>query len=133
MEVDPKKKGDQTEFLKNLGAEPSEDDGFWSELMTAVPGIDEATTFGEVLTQVREMNFDLVIFDTAPTGHTLWLLNFPSILDQALVKIMQLKEKIEPMLSSLGPLMGGDQGGDQISKITSKIEEFKGTIDEVNR
>ena len=62
------------------------------------------------------------------------MLNFPQILDQALVKIIELKEKIEPMLNSLKPLMGGgdDSGGDQIGKITSKIEEFKGTIDEVN-
>lgn len=71
MEVDPKKKGESSDFLKNLGAEASDDQGFWNEIITAVPGIDEATTFGEVLTQVKEMSFDLVIFDTAPTGHTL--------------------------------------------------------------
>ena len=39
------------------------------------------------------------------------------------------------MLNSLKPLMGGSEegAGDKFTQITTKIEEFKGTIDEVNR
>lgn len=50
---------------------------FMSEFMKAMPGIDEATAFGEVLNQIDKFNYDLVIFDTAPTGHTMRLLKFP--------------------------------------------------------
>jgi len=57
-------------------------------LISAVPGIDEATSFSEVLKLVEGKNFDLIIFDTAPTGHTLRLLNFPTILDKGLMKVM---------------------------------------------
>jgi arsenite/tail-anchored protein-transporting ATPase len=75
--------------------------GMMKEFMSSVPGIDEAASFGEVLKSLDQYNFDVVIFDTAPTGHTLRLLNFPTILDKALLKLIQLKEKFGGMLSML--------------------------------
>lgn len=54
------------------------------EMMSSVPGIDEATSFGEILKSLDEYKFDLIIFDTAPTGHTLRLLNFPNIIEKGL-------------------------------------------------
>ena len=68
------------------------------EFMSSVPGIDEATSFGEVIKSLDTYKFDLVIFDTAPTGHTLRLLNVPNILDKALLKMIQMKEKFGGML-----------------------------------
>ena len=81
------------------------------DIINSVPGIDEATSFGEVIKMVDNLKFDLVIFDTAPTGHTLRLLNFPNILDKALVKLVQLKEKVGPMLGQLTAMMGGQDPG----------------------
>jgi len=46
-------------------------------------------------------NFDLIIFDTAPTGHTLRLLNFPKILEKGIVKIIELKEKFGGMITAM--------------------------------
>jgi arsenite-transporting ATPase len=78
-------------MLKSLGLD-SGDGGagasFMKEFMGSVPGIDEATSFGEVIKSLDTYKFDLVIFDTAPTGHTLRLLNFPNILDKALLKMI---------------------------------------------
>jgi arsenite-transporting ATPase len=54
-----------------------------------------------------QYNFDLIIFDTAPTGHTLRLLNFPKILEKGIVKLIELKEKFGGMISSMGNMMGG--------------------------
>lgn len=74
--------------MQKFGAEDGNQSGFWKELIGAVPGIDEATSFSEVLKLVEGKNYDLIIFDTAPTGHTLRLLNFPAILDKGLMKVM---------------------------------------------
>jgi len=55
-----------------------------SEILSAVPGIDEAMSFSELINSLENMSYDLIIFDTAPTGHTLRLLNFPELLDKGL-------------------------------------------------
>merc|ERR1719498_64862 len=61
--------------------------------MGSIPGIDEATSFGQILKSFDQYDFDVIIFDTAPTGHTLRLLSFPKILEKGLVKLIELTEK----------------------------------------
>lgn len=54
-----------------------------------------------MLKSLDQYDFDLIIFDTAPTGHTLRLLNLPNILEKAIVKLIELKEKFGGMLGSM--------------------------------
>ena len=83
------------------------------------PGLDELLALAEVLALVRgdataggdgagdaelaSAGYDRVVFDTAPTGHTLRLLAFPAFLDNLLTKVIVLKGRLRAVL----PLLQG--------------------------
>ncbi len=59
------------------------------------PGMDEALAFGKVLEFIEtEHDYDLIVFDTAPTGHTLRLLSLPETLSGWIGKILKMRLKI---------------------------------------
>lgn len=47
------------------------------------------------------MDFDVVVFDTAPTGHTLRLLQFPTLIEKSLGRILSLQSQFMPMLQQV--------------------------------
>ena len=107
------------------------------DIFASIPGIDEATSFGEVMNSLDNYNFDIIIFDTAPTGHTLRLLNFPNILQQALMKLIQLKEKFGGMVAQMQTMMSGGQGSaedheDAQKKLFNALDGMKRKCEEIN-
>lgn len=78
------------------------------------------------------MDYSVIVFDTAPTGHTLRLLQFPSTLEKGLAKVMSLKSKFGGMLSQMTRLFGvGDEFGEDA--ILGRIEGMKDVIEQVNK
>jgi arsenite-transporting ATPase len=61
------------------------------DLAAASPGLSEVALLDRMIDLIvsREAAYDLIVFDTAPTGHTVQLLRMPEVMDtwiQALVK-----------------------------------------------
>lgn len=80
------------------------------------------------------MDFEVIVFDTAPTGHTLRFLNFPSILEKGLDKVLTFKEKFNSLLDKMGTLLGSKEDMDQaLDRIFGKMEKMRETSKIVNQ
>jgi arsenite-transporting ATPase len=91
----------------------------------APPGSDEAMAFGKILEFIEDSSYDRVIFDTAPTGHTLKLLELPDLLDSWLGKILTMRQRLSSMMGSLRGMLGG---GDQEDNSWQMIQQTKDKI-----
>ena len=107
----------------------------------AMPGADEAAAMQLLLEYLDDPRFDRVVVDTAPTGHTLRLLELPDVMDSMVGKMLAFREKLSGMVGSLGDLgglFGGDaaeaeRGADDLRELSSKIERLRGALRDPGR
>jgi len=75
-----------------------------SDIKTAdmiLPGLDEALAFDELLKHMENPTWDVVVFDTAPTGHTLRFLSLPELIEAwsgRLLRLMRVSGGLRSML-----------------------------------
>ena len=74
------------------------------------------------------MSYSVIVFDTAPTGHTLRLLSFPSVLERAFEKFNAVKEKFGGLLAQVSGMV--QPATEQ--KLMGKLEQAKATIELIN-
>ncbi|OQV22892.1 ATPase asna1 [Hypsibius exemplaris] len=136
MEIDPQVQS-KPEEIEDMAQ--TEEDDLWSsgrkmlfDITNSLPGIDEAMSYAEVMKLVQGLDFSVVVFDTAPTGHTLRLLAFPDIFEQGLTKIVRLKNKIGPLFSQISGMMGMQQGPSDFEQISKKLDDLIPTIRKIN-
>jgi arsenite-transporting ATPase len=129
LEINPKEiKDEEDDPLSDVLGVPLDDEtqNLFEDLKNSIPGIDEALAIGLLLQVIDKMNYSLVIFDTAPTGHTLRMLSFPKVLDEAFGKLNALKEKIGPMSGLLASTLG-----EGFKNLNEMISVFKVQIEKI--
>lgn len=118
--------GIPVDILQGLGLQD-----FEGLLQNPPPGIDELVALGNVMDPSNASNdarFDVVIVDTAPTGHSLRLLALPQFLDGLLGKLLKLRAKLAGLTNTLKMFLG-DSGAKEraqtLDDAMDKVETFR--------
>jgi arsenite-transporting ATPase len=94
------------------------------DLARLAPGTMEAALLermAELITTAGE-RFDQVIFDTAPTGHTVRLLSLPEIMAAWTDGLLRHRERSSRLSSVLKRLGGGSERGDELSLVETPAD-----------
>ena len=75
----------------------------------AMPGADEAAAMQLLLEYMDDARFERVVIDTAPTGHTLRLLQLPEIMDTMMGKLVKFRQRVGGMLDGVKGMFGGGE------------------------
>jgi arsenite-transporting ATPase len=98
-----------------------------------MPGADEAAAMQKLLEFMDDPRFDRVVVDTAPTGHTLRLLELPELMDTMVGRIMKLKQRFEGLIENMKGMFGGEnvdpeQGLDDLEELSERVERLRATL-----
>jgi arsenite/tail-anchored protein-transporting ATPase len=76
-------------------------------LELSLPGMDEFMAILKLLELVKSRQFDVIVMDTAPTGHTVRLLELPALLQQwvGILDLMMKKHRLMASTFSRGPYL----------------------------
>lgn len=89
----------------------------------ASPGADEAALFDKLISIILEEseNYDKLVFDTAPTGHTIRLLSLPELMGVWIEGMLQKRQKTNENYTQL--LNDGDPIEDPIYDVLKERQE----------
>jgi len=103
----------------------------------SMPGSDEAAALRLLLTYLDDERFDRVVVDTAPTGHTLRLLELPEVMDTMIGRLLAFRERMSGMMENatlFGDRNGGmDEGVDDLRELGDRIERLRAVLQDPER
>ena len=99
----------------------------------AMPGADEAAAMQLLLEYMDDERFERVVVDTAPTGHTLRLLQLPEIMDTMIGRLVTLRQRIGGMIDGVKGMFGGSDGPDDgsledLEELRERIERLRAAL-----
>ena len=94
----------------------------FKDFVGSLPGLDEAMAFAEIMKLVTDLNFSVVVFDTAPTGHTLRFLSIPKSIQNGINK-----GGVGALIQHVLPSLGFSEGD-----IQSKLNDNMPIIEKIN-
>jgi arsenite-transporting ATPase len=136
LEINPKANMSEFEGMTNInpieemGLPGMGDMGMFGDLQELSsmnpPGIDEALAFAKVLEFIEtDHEYELIIFDTAPTDHTLRFLGLPETLSGWIGKLLKLRLKVGKIFGSIKTFFtrGEEKEDDNSLELLEKLNE----------
>lgn len=149
VEIDPEvaMAQKQAQLEAEKAANPDSDGGLLGmdflsdqlDMASSSPGADEAAAFEMFMGVMNSDEFDVVVFDTAPTGHTLRLLSFPEVMDSWVGKMMMLKAKLGGATNALKKIMpfmdavDDPQTSEDLQRTKEQIDKAKEVLSDPDR
>ena len=103
----------------------------------SMPGADEAAAMRQLLEYLDDPRFERVIIDTAPTGHTLRLLELPEMLDSMVGRLLSMREKFSGMMEGFKGMFGVGGGDDaeapDLDELRDRIERLRAVLQDPSR
>jgi len=113
-----------------LGSEVKEEIGSIQDETTTAemlfPGLDEAFAFDELLKHLEDPSWDVIVFDTAPTGHTLRFLALPEIIEAWADRLIRLHR----VTGGIRSMLFGKKEGEAMR---TEMERFRKRVIHVRR
>jgi arsenite-transporting ATPase len=95
-----------------------------------IPGADEIAVVDLFAEYDDHPEWDVVVFDTAPTGHTLRLLELPNVMDSTMGTLLNMREQLRSLTDRVASMFGSDDDDDddrsyseQMSTLQTRMEE----------
>jgi len=124
--------GEMGDAMGGMGGDGEAGEGLGGLLGGTMPGADEAAAMRQLLEYLDDPRFDRVVVDTAPTGHTLRLLQLPEIMDSMLGRVMKLRQRFSGMMDGIkGMFGGGDDEPDpseDLEALRERIERLRAVL-----
>jgi arsenite-transporting ATPase len=93
-----------------------------------VPGGDEVAAL-EYIARYTDADYDHVVFDTAPTGHTLRLLDLPEVLGETLGVAGEVQRRVQRTARAARSMMfgpaaywGSDDDADEVDSLRERVD-----------
>ncbi|MFB6093519.1 MAG: ArsA family ATPase [Halanaeroarchaeum sp.] len=138
VEIDPNRAMEQTRLFGDDGSPVGALDDLLGEggldptMGGQMPGADEAAAMQLLLEYLDDDRFDRVVVDTAPTGHTLRLLELPDLLDSMVGRLVSLRERVGGMLENVQGAFGGEsgegEGAGDLDDLADRVERLRAIL-----
>ncbi|MCH7661584.1 MAG: TRC40/GET3/ArsA family transport-energizing ATPase [Euryarchaeota archaeon] len=126
--------GDEGMGGEGMGDESEAGEGGLGDLLSggSMPGADEAAAMRQLLQYLDDDRFDRVVIDTAPTGHTLRLLELPEVMDSMVGRLLQFRQRMQGMVGEMKGMFGGGQSPEagiaDLDELRERIEHLRATL-----
>lgn len=131
LEIDPEEAVETYQDEMSMEDLPDAMQGM--NMMSKTPGMDEMAAFNQFMKYMRSDEYDHIVFDTAPTGHTLNLLQLPELMDSMVGTMLKMRMRLSGAMDMVKGMFGGDEPDDeeedpgvkQLREMKERIEEAR--------